>query len=147
MTILSYIVTSGHIDQDAMNRILQAPKHEWCAAVFLAAQDVIGKSYFLETTTPLWGRALYPELRYWAGLMTGRSVPESPPKFPTWLCVINIFSIGYLAWLLVVNTKQTLILIAFFFALTLVVVLVQRGPRCFRGIRQTRRYTAYEQHM
>lgn len=145
LTILSYLVTSNHIDEDAMNRILRAPDHKWCAAVFLAAQDANGTSYFLETTTPMWGRALYAELRYWAGLVSGRPVPESPPGMSLLLCAMNILCLMLLPYYFIVNPKLNLILLAVFFLIAVIVALFQWGRRYYRGRRQASPYTAYEQ--
>jgi hypothetical protein len=141
LTILSYLVTSNHIDEDAMNRILRAPDHKWCSAVFFAAQNANGTSFLLETTTPMWGRALYPELRYWAGLVTGRPVPESPPRMSCYLRAINILCLMMVLHSFIVNPKlylslPALVLLAIVLLITVREALFQCGGRYYRGRRQ-----------
>jgi hypothetical protein len=74
MIMVAYLVPDGSIEPGALLRILAEPKKEWCRCTFLAAQDSTGSSFYMETTTPLWGRAFVPEMCYWAGRMTGRSL-------------------------------------------------------------------------
>jgi hypothetical protein len=107
MILLVYLVDHA-IDPDALNRIVAAPKSEWCSSTFLAAQDGEGKSHYMEGNTPLWGRALYPEKRYWAGRMTGRALPETPPAAPSFLMWINAFLVIYLVLLFFQNPRLML---------------------------------------
>lgn len=55
----SFIVVyyADSIDPEALARITQEPKIEWCCSSFLAAQDGDGRSFFLEDTTPYRGWA------------------------------------------------------------------------------------------
>jgi hypothetical protein len=82
ISIVIYYATT--VDADAMEYIWSIPSKKWCQGCLLAVQDVTtGSSSFMENTTPLWGKAFYPEMRYWAGLLTGRMprpIPDTPPK-------------------------------------------------------------------
>jgi hypothetical protein len=70
------------IDNDAMDKIFATPTRQWCGNTFLAVQNTTtGSSSFMENTTPIWGRVFYPEIRYWAGLLTGR-IPRPQPDLP-----------------------------------------------------------------
>lgn len=90
------------IDQAALAKIVQEPKKEWCCVKVLAAQDGDGRSHFFESTTSLWGRALYPELHYWAGLLTGRQVgKDGPPGVDPRLVAVNLFCLAILSWHLI----------------------------------------------
>ena len=92
LIIVVYLV-EGSIDPAAVYRLTKvAPESQFCQAVFLAAQDGEGNPYFLnEGRTPFWGRALYPELRYWAALFTGGQVG----KFPSYtkLAFVNVLAL------------------------------------------------------
>ena len=109
MTVVVYLLDNdgggggrGAIQADAMERIHATPDMERCALTFLAAQDAEGTSHFMESHTPFWGKALYPLTRYYAGLLTGRDVPEQPPAPPTfykWLTFILIPLILFQFWL------------------------------------------------
>ena len=63
---------------------------------FLAAQDGQGRAYFMEGDTPMWGKALFPELRYWAGLVTGRPASSDQPPSTPLLKYLNAFFMIYL---------------------------------------------------
>jgi hypothetical protein len=101
MIFLIYLADS--IDPAASSKIRQQPNMEWCSVTFLAAQDGHGQSLFYEGT-PTWGGALYPEVRYWAGLLTGRDVgSDGPPGTSKFLIALNIFCLGYLSWFLIAS--------------------------------------------
>lgn len=94
--ILAVYLTDQHIiDPAVLTRLTAHPKKEWCTTTFLAAQDGQGRSYFMEGDTPMWGKALFPELRYWAGLMTGRPTPSDHPPSMPFIKYINTFSMTY----------------------------------------------------
>lgn len=101
MIVLTYLV-DNRIDSDAMSRILAAPNKEWCQTRFLAAQDGTGKSYFFEGS-PAWGKALFPELRYYAGRMTGRQVPFQQSAMMPFLRLMNVFFVVVMVLGLFVN--------------------------------------------
>eukprot|EP00751_Fragilariopsis_kerguelensis_P047726 CAMPEP_0171045800 /NCGR_PEP_ID=MMETSP0736-20130129/49053_1 /TAXON_ID=186038 /ORGANISM="Fragilariopsis kerguelensis, Strain L26-C5" /LENGTH=99 /DNA_ID=CAMNT_0011496515 /DNA_START=227 /DNA_END=523 /DNA_ORIENTATION=- len=63
---------------------------------FLAAQDGQGRSYFMEGDTPMWGKVLFLELRYWAGLVTGRPTSSDHPPSTPHLKYLNAFFMIYL---------------------------------------------------
>jgi len=91
------------IEPAALQRIVAAsPPSEWCSVTMLAAQDRNGASYFYETSTPFWGRAFYPELRYWLSLVTGRDVGERPAP-SAFLKYVNIFLLLYLPFMFWLN--------------------------------------------
>jgi len=101
LIVVAYL-TDRSIDSDALGRIMQVPKREWCSCTFLAAQDGEGRSYFLEGSAPMWGKALYPELRYWAGLVTGRPTAAELPPRPLWMKLVHlvvILEIVYFAYI------------------------------------------------
>jgi hypothetical protein len=101
-TILLVYLTDQQIEPVALGKIRTVPSKEWCTLTFLAAQDGEGVSHFLESSTPLWGKGLYPETRYWAGLLTGRDVPPQRPQASKYLVLVNI-----LCLVLVVFTALT----------------------------------------
>lgn len=98
LVILVYLLDAGMVEHGALQRIMAPPAKQWCATTFLAAQDGNGESYFYDEKdgTPFWGRALFPEMRYWAGLLTGRSVPKDPPSLPTWIVWLNVLLIPFI---------------------------------------------------
>ena len=71
---------------------------QWCQVRFCAAQDGHGTSYMLsESSTPFWGRAFYPMLRYMASRLTGMQGMETPGR--NWyLLFLNVFCLTYLAF-------------------------------------------------
>jgi hypothetical protein len=80
------------------SRLTQKPPYECCQSslVFVAAQDCSnGASYYYNESPPFWrGRELYPGLRYWAGLLTGRRpLPEKPKKYKLVAALLLIISI------------------------------------------------------
>lgn len=110
--VLQIYLTDQQIESVALGKILSEPSNNWCSLNFLAAQDGEGKSHFYESSTPCWGRAHYPELRYWAGLLTGRDVPALPPTKKTAI-VLNAFAQLYFLWMLSLQDDWHLFLIYF----------------------------------
>jgi len=98
IVLLVYLV-DGQIEPAALSWLLAVPQGAWCSLTFLAAQDGEGMSRFLESSTPCWGRALYPETRYWAGLLTGREVPPQRPAASQFLVFVNVFCLFYIVFL------------------------------------------------
>lgn len=98
MILLVYLLSDdqGEIKQQALDRILSAPAKEWSSVTFVAAQDGAGKSCFFESYTPFWGKLLYPELRYWASLVTGRTVSDQLPTSGKFWATILCFSLIFL---------------------------------------------------
>jgi hypothetical protein len=109
MIILVYLADS--IDPSALAKITQVPKKEWCSCTFLAAQDGQGTSFFLEDTTPTWGFALFPQLRYWAGLLTGRPVGDRPPGDSKLIMAVNVLSITYACWVFITIPRGGVLLL------------------------------------
>lgn len=102
----SFIVVyyADSIDPEALARITQEPKIEWCCSSFLAAQDGGGRSFFLEDTTPYRGWAknsIYPERRYWAGMLMGRTVGERPPAHSKFIWAANWYMLALMIWHLI----------------------------------------------
>jgi len=96
MILVVYLTDQHNINPAVVTRLVAAPKKEWCTTTFLAAQDGQGRSYFMEGDTPMWGKFLFPELRYWAGLVTGRPASsDHPPSTPLLKC-LNAFSMIFL---------------------------------------------------
>jgi hypothetical protein len=77
LVVLVYLASS--IEPGAADKILGTPGAQWSHVTFLAAQDGEGVSHYVEST-PVWGRAFYEELRYVAGRLTGRPLPERVPE-------------------------------------------------------------------
>ena len=51
----------------------------------------------MEGDTPMWGKVLFPEIRYWAGLVTGRPASsDHPPSMPHLKCLNAISMILFL---------------------------------------------------
>ena len=89
----------GEIEPNALDRIYATPDRQWCAHTFLAAQDADGASYLMEERdTPLWGRALYPTSRYYAGLLTGRAVADEQPRPSSYYKWLNLFILVFCIW-------------------------------------------------
>ena len=62
------------LDQNVVSFVNAKPENElWRLLTILAVQDGHGNSFFYE------GDEIDPELKYWAGLLTGRSVASLPP--------------------------------------------------------------------
>jgi len=100
MIIVVFLVKGeDEIDLDALSRIFALPDKEFCKVTLLAAQDGLGRSHYFEKTTPLWGKILWPEVRYWAGLLTGRRVDSALPVFGgsiTWKIFFLVQSLFFL---------------------------------------------------
>ena len=56
--------------------------------------------------TPYWGHAPFPELCFWARLVTGQKKEQNPPKPSPWLAAINIFCLAYLAFIFYSQYEQ-----------------------------------------
>jgi hypothetical protein len=79
MIFLIYYAYS--MESAASAKIVQSiPRSKMASITFLAAQDGQGRSFFYEGT-PFYG-GQHPELRYWAGLLTGRDVGNDGPPHP-----------------------------------------------------------------
>jgi hypothetical protein len=78
MIFLIYYADS--MDSAASAKIVQSPRVTMTSVTFLAAQDGQGQSFFYEGHP--WDGGLQPELRYWAGLLTGRDVGNDGPPHP-----------------------------------------------------------------
>ena len=97
MILVVYLTDQHNIDPAVVTRLVATPKKEWCTTTFLAAQDGQGRSYFMEGDTPMWGKVLFPEIRYWAGLVTGRPASsDHPPSMPHLKCLNAISMILFL---------------------------------------------------
>jgi len=83
------------IDPVVLRKVCATPAKEWCAVTFLAAQDGSDKqAYFMsERDTPYWGKALFPEIFYYANVVTGKpNMPDTPPSLPLWYKLMLLFS-------------------------------------------------------
>jgi len=96
MILAVYLTNQHNIDPAVVTRLVATPKKEWCTMTFLAAQDGQGRSYFMEGDTPMWGKVLFPELRYWAGLVTGRPTSSDHPPSTPYLKYLNAFFMIFL---------------------------------------------------
>ena len=120
IAILVFLVKGeDDIDPNALSRIVAAPEKEFCKIGLLAAQDGRGRSHYFERTTPLWGKALFPEIRFWAGLLTGRQVDSMYSVFGRsvyWKILGLVYFMAVLASLvasLATSPKQTILFLLF----------------------------------
>jgi hypothetical protein len=131
--ILMIYLTTQPISEHVARQLTQKPSAEWCQGVFLAAQDVNSSSgdvtsYYYSQETPCWGKALYPEMRYWAALLTGRR--PMPPKPSPWsalnLCLIaaQIYCIAVLCYVYFYTLPLTMPSTYKFWYIALAIVLV-----------------------
>ena len=121
MILAVYLTDQHNIDPAVVTRLVATPKKEWCTMTFLAAQDGQGRSYFMEGDTPMWGKALFPELRYWAGLVTGRPASSDHPPSSPLLKYLNAFFMIYLLILCFTMPKLIVPLLASFAVLFTVI--------------------------
>ena len=136
LIILTYLV-DHQIDAAAIGRIVAPPNKEWCQVKFLAAQDGAGKSYFFRE------EPFYPQLRYYAGRMTGH--PETiqqmqPPPIPFLIRWSTLICIFYLAFMFVINPDPFVFLhlLIGMSLLFLVAWLFQLRRRCLLKAKQNR---------
>lgn len=74
MIIVAYLCNK--VEDPAAHHIQEvAPVKQWCSMTLVMALGDSGHSLFglCNEHTPYWGRALYPELRFWAKLVTGQT--------------------------------------------------------------------------
>jgi len=112
------------IDPQVLSRIVSEPDKEFCVLTILAAQDGRGRSHYFEKKTPLWGKALWPEGRYWAGLLTGRPVDSTLPAFGGGIFYKILFSFSIVSFLAVMVFDLVFMPKNFSFLLLFYVMLV-----------------------
>ena len=85
MIIVAYLC--NEVEAPAAHHIQEvAPVKQWCSATLVTALGDSGHSPFVlrDERTPYWGRALFPELRFWAKLVTGQTNEQGPPSYACW---------------------------------------------------------------
>ena len=147
MILVVYLTDQHNIDPAVVTRLVAKPKEEWCTTTFLAAQDGQGRSYFMEGDTPLWGndlipgKVLFPELRYWAGLVTGRPTSSDHPPSTPHLKYLNAF---LMIFLLIACFTMPKLIVPLLFAMFAVFFTVMGVATTIQWYRVRRRRSANE---
>jgi hypothetical protein len=73
---------------------------ERVVCTLVTVHDAAGHLYVLnDEHTPYWGHAPFPELRFWARLVTGQKKEQNPTNPSSWLAAINMFCLAHLAFI------------------------------------------------
>ena len=133
------------LDPETLAYIQQAPPKEWCKTTFIAVQDGNGLSQFMpEEPTPFWGRAFFPELRYWAGLFTGflpRPTPDLPPQQSRFFRYFNIFCIVYIVF--VCTTSKDNFAVYSLLSYAAIMLFIMCAAWCYQHLIRKQNSTTY----
>jgi hypothetical protein len=142
MIIIAYLC---NVEAPAAHHIQEvAPMKQWCSMTLVTALGDSGRSLFVlrDEHTPYWGRALFPELRFWAKLVTGQTNEQGPQSYACWWHANNIVGCGYLLFTYFMNPELFLMGFVSIIGLMLGGLLVTEY-QCQRA-NHTQRYSTYE---
>jgi hypothetical protein len=136
MIIVAYLCKE--VESAAAHHIQEvAPAKQWCSVTFVTAQDASGHSFVLhDEHTAYWGRAMFPEIRFWAKLVTGQTNEQGPPSYARWWYAFHIYMLGTFTFMIFTSPWPMLVMLislGLFLAQMLLVLLYAEYRRRGRG--------------